>query len=428
MKHYSVKPSSVKGEIYIPPSKSHTLRAILFAALAKGKSIIHNFLPSTDATAMIEACRLFGAKVTVDSRKLIIEGTSGQLSPPDDVIHAGNSGIVLRFCAAVGALLSFPVVITGDHSIRHQRPMQPLLDGLAQLNVSAHSTRHNGYAPIIIQGPLKGGKTVVEGQDSQHVSALLIASAFAEKPTEIEVKNPGELPWVALTLDWFDRLGISYKNHNFEKYRVDGGSVYEGFEYTVPGDFSSAAFPLAAALVTNSEITLHHIEMSDPQGDKELVNVFQKMGAKINIDHEKKILHVSKGANLKGIEVDINNFVDAITILSVVACYSEGETHIRNAAIARKKECNRIECIARELKKMGADIVETNDGLIIRKSELRGANLHSYQDHRMVMSLTVAALGAKGESTIGPVECVAKTFPTFLKDFSHLGVKIEEIG
>lgn len=427
MSQYRVKKALLSGSLTVPPSKSHTLRAILFGALGSGKTVIRHYLPSSDAQAMIEACRLFGATVDVSPDQIIIQGINGNIQKTEDVINAGNSGIVLRFCAAVGALASLPVVITGDHSIRHQRPMKQLLDGLSQLGVSALSMRGDNYAPVIIQGPIKSGKAIISGEDSQPVSALLIASAFAEGPVEIEVKNPGEKPWVALTLDWFDRLGIPYQNDHFERYSMSGNARYEGFEYVVPGDLSSAAFPIAAALVTQSELLIKNVDMQDAQGDKELIAVFQKMGAHIDIDERNKTLHVKKGKTLSGVTVDLNNFIDAITILAVVACFAEGETRIQNAAIAKQKECNRIACIATELQKMGAHITETEDGLMIKKSSLKGANLHSYHDHRMVMSLTVAALGAKGEATISPVGCVSKTFPTFVRDFNALGAQIEEM-
>lgn len=427
MRQYLVKKAQLKGNIAIPPSKSHTLRAILFGSLGKGKSVIHHYLPSADTQAMIEACRLFGATLDVFPQYIEIQGINGKIHHTEDVIQAGNSGIVFRFCAALGALSQYPVVVTGDESIRHRRPIKPLLDALSQLGVSAVSMRGDGHAPVIIQGPIKSHQAVMTGEDSQPVSALLIASAFADKPIEITVQNAGEKPWVALTLNWFDRLGIAYEHQTYEYYRLSGNAQYAGFEYTVPGDFSSAAFPIAAALITQSELTIHNIDMNDSQGDKELLTVFQKMGASIEIDNHNKILHVKKGYSLSGITVDINNFVDAITILAVVACFAEGETHIQNAAIAKQKECNRIHCIATELRKMGADITETETGLYVRKSALKGAQLHSYHDHRMIMSLTAAALAAEGESQITSVDCVSKTYPTFVHDFNALGANIKEL-
>lgn len=353
MSRYLVKMSSLRGKVSIPPSKSHTLRAILFGTMGNGKSVIANYLPSTDAQSMIKACEILGAKICVFPDRLEVEGLNGVIRSAEDVIDAGNSGIVLRFCAAIGALASHPVVVTGDHSIRHRRPVMPLLDGLSQLSVSAASMRGNGYAPVIIKGPLKGGLATINGEDSQPVSALLIAAAFADGTTELHVKNPGEKPWVGLTLDWFKRLSIPCENRGYEYYRLRGNCRYEGFDYSVPGDFSSAAFPIAAALVTQSEVTVTNVDMNDPQGDKELINVFIRMGAAIEIDEQSRSICVRKTKSLSGITVDINDFIDAISILAVVACYAEGETRITNASIARHKECDRISCTAAELRKMG---------------------------------------------------------------------------
>lgn len=418
LSQFTIKKSQLQGSIAIPASKSQTLRAILFGSLGQGKTIIQHFLHSIDTESMIQACRLFGASITVNSDKIEIEGARPVFT--EDVIHAGNSGIVLRFCAAVGALCKNPIVITGDHSIRYQRPMKPLLEGLSQLGVRALSMRGDHYAPIIIQGPIQSGKATIDGEDSQPVSALLIASAFAEGPIEIEVLNPGEKPWVGLTLSWFDRLGIIYSLR--ENYHIQGHSHYEGFEYAVPGDFSSSAFPLAAALITNSEITLTNLDKNDAQGDKELFSVLQKMGAVI--EEEGSLVRVKK-SELHGIKVDINNFIDAITVLAVIGCFAEGETHLYNAAIAKKKECNRIHCIALELAKMGAHIMETDDGLIIRRSSLKGAVVDSHQDHRMALSLAIAGLGAEGKTIVNSIECITKTYSTFKRDFNALGANIQ---
>ncbi len=427
MSQYRIQKGSLKGEIVVPSSKSHTLRAILFAALADGKSVIHNYLSSTDTQSMIQACRLMGATIDVFENRLEIKGINGRIDHFENVIDAGNSGIVYRFFTAIGALSHYPVVLTGDHSIRHSRPIQPLLDALSQLGVSSQSIRGDGYAPILIRGPIQAGRTRIFGADSQPVSALLIAAAFTEGPIEIEVESAGEKPWVALTLDWLTRLGIPFENRGFDYFRLSGNVKVKGFEYSVPGDFSSAAFPIAGALITGSELTIKNIDMQDVQGDKELITVFQKMGAIIEIDEKNKVLQVRRGPPLSGTIVDINNFVDAITILSVVACYAEGETLIQNGAIAKEKECNRIGCITSELRKMGAEINETADGLLIKKSSLKGAHVHSHHDHRMAMSLAIAGLGAEGETDISSVECVSKTFPSFAQDFKNIGANLQEL-
>ena len=426
MTNYRIHPGSIKGKVEIPPSKSHTLRAILFGFMGKGKTTIYNYLPSPDTTAMIEAGRQFGATIKVFPNYIDIEGVASIPKGPKNVINAGNSGQVLRFIGALGALSKNYTVITGDFSIRNNRPVQPLLKGLNGLGVFAKSMCLNGLAPILIKGTMKGGKTRLDGSDSQPVSGLLIASAFAKGKTEIYVDNPGEKPWIDLTLYWLNKLGLSCKHTNYTHYELTGNGHYKGFSYTVPGDFSSLAYPLAAALITRSEITLQNVDMDDVQGDKKLIEILRQMGAQISIDKQKYSLHVHKNSSLKGISIDINDCIDAITILAVIGCYAKGKTKIYNGSIARKKETDRIHAIATELKKMGADIEEKEDGLVIFSSPLKGAHVKSYQDHRMAMSLSVASLGAKNPSLIEGIECIKKTYSHFSEDFQKMGINLKE--
>lgn len=428
MTRFLVRPhakGSIKGSVIIPPSKSHTLRAILFAAMAKGDSQVKNYLHSPDTTAMIEAMRAFGAKIKITADCLEIHGLAGKLHPPDNVIDAGNSGQVLRFVGALAALSPAWTVITGDHSIRHNRPVKPLLSALSQLGALATSSRLDGYAPILIRGPMQSGRAQLSGEDSQPVSGLLIAASFLSGKTILEVTDPGEKPWIDLTLHWLHRFGIRVTHEDYARYTIPGNAQIDAFHLVIPGDFSSAAFPVALALVTDSEITLNNIDMDDCQGDKKLIDVLIAMGAHIEIDRVKKILHVRKGSKLQGIPIDVNDFIDATPILSVIGCFAEGTTVISGASIARQKESDRLHAMTTELKKMGALIEEKPDGLIISHSLLKGAELQSWRDHRIAMSLFVAAMGATGDSQIDGAECVAKTYPGFDHDMRLLGASIE---
>lgn len=425
MADFHIEPSHLAGHLRVPPSKSHTLRAILFAALAKGVSTIQDVLSSPDTRAMIEAVRFLGAHTSFEVDTLTVHGVAGQPHAAEDVIQCGNSGQVLRFIGALAGLIPHYTVLTGDHSIRHNRPVQPLLTALHQLGAFAVSSRGDGYAPILIQGPLTKQTATLDGQDSQPVSGLLIAGAFAPHPIELYVTNPGETPWIDLTLDWFKRLGIRYQAKGYTWYRMEGSSQIQGFHYQVPGDFSTAAFPIAAALLTHSELTLHRIDMEDVQGDKALIPTLERMGAEFLINPTHRTLTVKRGARLKGIRIDLNNFIDALPILSVIGCFAEGKTEIVNAAIARKKESDRISSIATELKKMGARIEERPDGLTIHASPLHGASLQSYQDHRIALSLSIAALAATGSSILSGVECIEKTYPQFASAFQAIGAKIQ---
>jgi 3-phosphoshikimate 1-carboxyvinyltransferase len=425
---YLIKPSRISGRLTIPPSKSHTLRALTFALMAKGVSHIQNYLHSPDTNAMVKALRLLGAVVDVTDSEIAVDGTAGKLASAEDVIDCGNSGQVLRFLGALSALMPTHTILTGDHSIRHNRPVKPLLDGLTELGALAVSSRGDGFAPIIIRGPLIKESATILGIDSQPVSGLLIAASFAPHPIVLHVEKPGEKPWISLTLHWFERLGIPYANENFERYALQGNANLKAFDYTVSGDFSSAAFPIAAALLTHSELTIAPIDMDDPQGDKAIISLLQKMGAPLEIDPSQKTLTVKKGAHLKGARIDCNDFIDALPILAVIGCFAEGETELVNAEIARSKESDRIHCIALELKKMGAQIEERPDGLLIRQSKLTGAKVETHHDHRLVLALSVAAMAAtSGESIIEGTAASEKTYPGFLKDFQGLGAHIEAI-
>ena len=425
MSKFLIRPSTVQGTVIVPASKSHTLRAILFASMANGSSEIRNFLHSPDATAMIEAMRLFGASIEITADLLRIRGLDGKLTAAENVIDSGNSGQVLRFVGALAALSPSYTILTGDHSIRHSRPVKPLLDALSQLGATAVSSRLDGYAPILIKGPMQPGYAQMTGEDSQPVSGMLIATSFLPGKSTIEVANPGEKPWIDLTLFWLKKFGIEITHQNYSRYTVPGSARLDSFSLSIPGDFSSAAFPIAAALVTNSELTLMNLDMNDCQGDKKVIEVLQQMGAKIDIDDEKKMLIVRKNSTLQGRRIDVNDFIDAVPILSVIGCYAEGTTEIVNASIARKKESDRIHAMAVELKKMGASIEEKPDGLIISRSPLHGAQVSSWRDHRIAMSLAIAALGASSETVIEGAECVAKTYPAFAHDLRMIKASIE---
>lgn len=413
------KSSGLKGKINVPPSKSHTMRAIIFASLAKGVSKIENYLDSPDTDACINACELVGAKIKKTKNLLKIEGTAGKIKNPEKVIDVKNSGILLRFLSAIAGNSTDYTVITGDESIKSNRIMQPMIDSLNMLGAVAVSLEKEGFAPLCIKGPIKKTETEVEGSDSQHVSALLILGAISEKGIKMRVKNPGELPWADMTLHWFDELGVKYENMNYTEYLISGNQKIRAFEKRIPADFSSAAFPIAAALVTEkSEIELSGLDMKDCQGDKKVIDVLKNMDAEIEVQ-EKKI--IAKTSSLKGTRIDANNIIDAVPVLSVIGLFAEGTTEITNAGIAKTKECNRLKVMEEELSKFGAKIRQTKDGLEIEKSRLSCAKVNSHNDHRVAMSLCIAGLNAEGKTELTETECVQKTFPEFFVMLKKLG-------
>ena len=301
--------------------------------------------------------------------------------------------------------------------------MNHLLSALENLGAEVDSTDYK--CPFVIQGPLKGGKTAVNGISSQFVTALLIACPLAKNNTEIYVENLHEKPYLEMTIDWLKNQSIQFENKGLDWFKIIGGQKYKAFDLPVPADFSSATFSLCAAAITGSEILIKGLDFSDHQGDKEVFKYIEKMGAQIKHTSEGVLV---RGDKLKGIEIDMNATPDALPALAVTGCFAEGKTSLLNVAQARLKECDRISCMANELRKMRAEVVELEDGLIIKKSELSGTNVCGYDDHRMVMALTIAGIASEGETVIDSAESVNITYPSFVKDMQNLGAKIELIN
>jgi 3-phosphoshikimate 1-carboxyvinyltransferase len=414
-----VKPSQLRGEVLIPASKSHTIRAILIATLAEGVSEIANPLDSLDTRAAVDACRALGGRITTGDLWQV-EGVGGRVAPPADVIDVKNSGTTLYFMMSASALAEGAAVLTGDASIR-SRPAGPLLEALAALGVDAFSTRGNGCAPIVVRGPMKGGRTRLAAVSSQFLSSLLLSCPLAPGPTEIELTQLNETPYVRMTLDWLNRQGIRYEEREFRWFMIPGSQRYHGFNRQVPGDFSSATFFLVAAGVTDSEIRLTGLDMDDAQGDKEVVRMLEAMGAAVVVGTGEIRI---RRAELKGAEFDLNATPDALPALAVAGCLAAGETRLVNVAQARLKESDRIAVMAHELRKMGADIEERPDGLVIRGGTLKGAHVNGHDDHRVVMALAVAGLAARGTTVIDTAQAAAVTFPGFVQLMTGLGASM----
>jgi len=421
----TVGPSpGLHGTVTIPPNKSHSFRALIMAGLADGASRIIAPAMSNDWMRGVEALEMFGASIEPKAGDVWeISGTGGDLKVPDDVVDCGNSGIILRFFMALAACCDGYTVLSGDHSIRHIRLCQPLLDALNDLGAWSVSTKGDGHAPVVVRGRLSGGHAEIDGMDSQPVSALLIAGAKADAPVELTVNRPGEKPWVAVTMDWLDRCEVEYRCDNFEHYWVKGRSNWPGIEAKIPLDWSAALYPIVAGLVTaDSEVRIPGMDINDSQGDKAVVEVLRSMGGDIEVTDNEVIARTSK---LEGREIDCNDFIDQFMLLAVVGALSEGETVLTNAESCRHKECDRISEMHRALEAMGAEVTEKPDGLVIRKSKLRGVSLDSRKDHRMVMTLAVAALAADGQTLISDIECVKKTFPDFVGQMQSIRCDME---
>jgi 3-phosphoshikimate 1-carboxyvinyltransferase len=419
-----VRKSRLKGEVTIPSSKSHTIRAVAISSLADGQSTIRKPLVSNDTLSAVNCYRQLGAKIdTGDSSCWKVTGTGGQIKSPRKVIDVGNSGTTLRIAMGSAALAGAGQIstLTGDEQTRN-RSIGPLMDALGNLGAKCTSVKNNGKAPVEVAGGLKGGRTAIAAVSSQYLSSLLLCAPLAKEDTEINVTLLNEPGYVQMTLDWLDKQGIAYENCNFRKFKIKGGQKYKAFDAVIPADFSSATFFFCAAALAADEVTLLGLDFSDSQPDKAVVDYLKTMGADITI--ESKAVTI-KAAPLKGVEIDMNKTPDALPAMAVTAAFAEGTTKLLNVPQARGKETDRIRGMAEELKKLSVDVEELSDGLIIHHSEVRPAKLHGWADHRIVMALSLAGLAVEGECSIDTAEAISVTFPDYVELMKSIGANME---
>jgi 3-phosphoshikimate 1-carboxyvinyltransferase len=415
------KKSTLTGTIDIPGSKSHSIRAIAIATMSEGKSVLRGVLDSADTRSAMNAAEAFGAKVVHEGIDLIIEGIGKSVLPENVLIDVGNSGTTLRIFTALAAVYNQKVTFDGDKSIR-QRPMTSLLNALRMLDVKIDCK--NDKCPFTVQGPMKGGTTRVDGISSQFLTAMLFASPLCNEDIIIEVENLHEQPYVSITLDWLNKQNIRYSNRGLDYFEIPGNQEYSSFDSRIPADFSSATFALVAAAVTQSKILIEGLDFSDHQGDKKVFQYLRDMG--MQIEESDKGIWVS-GTELNGIDIDMNDTPDALPAMAVAGCFAKGTTRLLNVKQARLKECDRISAIATELNKMGGKVTELSDGLVIQQASLKGAHVHGYDDHRMVMSLAIAGFGATGDTIIDTAEAINITYPTFIDDMIAIGANISTV-
>lgn len=418
---FIVKKSSTHGTVSIPGSKSHTIRALFIASLAEGRSVISHPLFSKDAFSAVDVCKAFGARFENIGESFVINGFGGVPTIPEDVVNVGNSGTSLRFALMTAGLVDGCTVFTGDYQIR-RRPLGPLIRSMNDLGGYVFSTRGNDSAPVVVKGRLKGGSTELDAFTSQYLSSILINAPLLERDTEVIISRLNERPYVEMTMWWLDNQGIEYQNDDFKVIRIKGGQKYKAFDTAIPGDFSSATFFMVLAAVSGGEFILKNLDMSDAQGDKRVLDYLAEMGAEVKYSSDGIVI---KGNGLKGIEIDMNSTPDALPAMAVAGCFAEGETRLVNVPQARMKETDRIKVMTSELSKMGADIEELPDGLVIRNSRLKGCRVSGYDDHRIVMALAVAGLNSEGETCIETAEAVNITLPAFSNMIRDCGGDIE---
>ena len=441
----TISPGPLAGTAGVPPSKSYTHRAILAAGCGDG-GIVENPLWSADTRATAGAVEAFGGAVDRGSDgHLEATGFDGQPVVPDDVVDCANSGTTMRLVTAIAGLVDGTTVLTGDASLR-SRPQGPLLDALESLGATARSTRGNGQAPLVVDGPIAGGRVSLPGDvSSQYVSALLVAGAMTDRGVEIDLETPlKSAPYVAITREVLAAFGVETEERSRREpasdggptesasspsgYHVAGGQRFEldGRAYAVPGDFSSLAFLLAAgAIVGDDGLTITGIRES-AQGDRAILDHVERFGAAVDWDREAGTVAVSS-APLSGITVSVADTPDLLPTLATLGAVADGETRIVDAEHVRYKETDRIAAMASELGRLGAKTTEERDELVVHggDSTLTGTTVDGHGDHRIVMALAVAALAADGETTIHGAEHVDVSFPDFFETIASLGARVD---
>src|SRR3989339_999608 len=427
MKKYSITPltNSINKKIEIPGSKSITNRALLLAALADGNSEISNALLSDDTKYMLEGLKKCGIKIRKKGKnKYLITGNKGKFNIlKSKTFFLGNVGTATKFLTAP---LSFcankKIRVTGDKRMQ-ERPIQDLIDGLNQLGAKVYSEKNNQCPPIIIEKQAVGGKCVIPGdKSSQYFSALLFAAPLAKKDIIIEVK--GDLvskSYIDLSLDIIKTFGVKIQNKNYKQFIIKAGQKYKTKNYKVEADASSATYFAAIAAATKSKIHITNLNPSSKQGDMEFLEILKKMGVSIK-KYKNKGVEISGKSKLKPLgKINLNNMPDGAMTVAILCALTKGKSQLTGLQNLRLKETDRLRALSYELQKTGCDCQETKDGLIINGNpeKLHGAEIKTYDDHRMAMCFAVLGTAIAGITIINP-DCVKKTYPDFWTDLKKL--------
>lgn len=424
MKCIELKPSKLKGFIEIPPSKSLGHRAIICASLAKGKSIIENIQLSKDITATIEGMKSFGVNIEIKGSVAEIKGNDGFNLEicGNKVVDCIESGSTIRFLIPLALVKKNKTTFEGRGKLV-SRPLDPYYEIFKTKDIKYYN--ENGNLPLTVEGKLTAGEFRIKGNiSSQFITGLLFALPLLEGNSKIVITTELESKgYVDLTIDMLNKFGIVIENNNYSEFIIKGNQTYRNGKYKIEGDFSQAAFWLTAAIL-GSDLKCGNMNFESLQGDKVIIDLIKQMGAEILIE-DSSVKAVS--SITKGISIDASECPDLVPILAVLGSLSEGETKIFNAERVRIKECDRLQAITCELKKLGADIEELPDGLIIKgKEKLKGGVVESWNDHRIAMALAIASTRCEENVIINDSECVQKSYPEFWEDFKKLGGCVDE--
>ncbi|WP_041138984.1 3-phosphoshikimate 1-carboxyvinyltransferase [Beduini massiliensis] len=416
MSQIKLIPTHLNGTVAIPPSKSMAHRAIICAALAKGKSRIDHIEYSQDILATMEAMKALGAHIEAYEDYLLIDGTSTGTSRQCE-IDCKESGSTLRFMVPVSLIHENHVRFIGEGNLG-KRPLNVFYDIFDEQGITYQYQKET--LDLKIRGQLKAGEFKVPGNvSSQFISGLLFALPLLEGDSKIIITSSLEsIGYIDLTLQMLETFGIRVVNHHYQEFHIAGRQRYQAHDYYVEADYSQAAFYLVAGALGNS-VALKGLNLDSLQGDKEALDILERMGAKVTQAND---LIMVEAKSLKATTIDGSQCPDVIPVLALAASLAEGTTKIEHAERLRIKECDRLAAVASELSKLGAKMTETKDGLIIEGvSQLQGGQVSAWADHRIAMTLAIASTCAQTDIIIDNKECVKKSYPSFWQDFKQLG-------
>jgi len=421
-----VRESKTKGALKAPSSKSQTHRALICSLLSEGTTNIYQPLICEDTEATLKACRMFGAEISVSKGHIKVKGKSSLDTPPSE-IDCGESASTLRMLLAPSALCEGSAIFTGRESLL-RRPVTELVNAMEQLGIRSRYLGRNGYPPVeVLDGTIKGGNISIRGDiSSQYISSLLFVTPFSKNDTRINITGRFESsPYVNMTMDTMRAFGVEVStSDNMKVLTVKAMAIYRPLDLTVEGDYSSAAFLMVSGCI-NGDVKIENLKFDSKQGDKAILGILQAMGAEIIFGNDWVSISTS---DLRPINLDCSQIPDLVPVLTVLCTQANGISTLRNIGRLRIKESDRISAIYRELIKMGADINVSSDMMEIKGgAKLNCSVLESHNDHRIAMALIVAALAAKGNSTMRGVECISKSYPSFLEDMKGLGADIDVI-
>ncbi len=420
-----VRRSTLRGEITAPGSKSVTHRSLIIASLAEGSSKLKDALLCADTRSTISALRRFGIEFPAIERGCIeVRGRGGRLDPPGKVLSVGNSGTSLRLLTTVAGLAKGMTVITGDESLR-SRPMGDLLEALSQIGLSVAALGGDGRAPIRVRGTgtIPGGRARIRGStSSQFVSSVLIPSPYFERGLDLVITGQvRSRPYIELTIETMEEFGVGVERTD-EGFSVRPRQTYASREYKVDGDYSSAAFVMAAAAVTGSTVEIRGLREGSLQADEAFLPILGQMGC---IARRKGDVVRVTGGELKGLDVSLSDSPDLLPAVSVLASVASGPSTIRNVEHARYKESDRIAVIHEEFRRLGIRVKETKDGLDFRGGDMpNGQEAFSHGDHRIAMALVVLGMLCR-DLVVRDGRCISVSYPSFVRDLSHLGAHLE---